>query len=99
MAALAPGRPCTCTGTSSRRLDLGAIEVPFRGSAPILNELAAGRIGYAFIDIQGAMPLIQGGQLKAIAVIGNQRSSVLPTLAEEGVEGFGARSWYALFAP
>jgi tripartite-type tricarboxylate transporter receptor subunit TctC len=86
----------------SRTLDLDAAEVPFRGSAPILTEAAAGRLGYAFIDILGAQPLIQSGQLKALAVIGDRRSAVLPngpTLAEEGVKGFEPRSWFALYAP
>lgn len=86
----------------SRELDLDAQEIPFPGSTDILNELVARRLGYAFIDVHGALPFVREGQLRAIAVAGDARSPVLPdvpTLAELGFAGYEPQSWFGLFAP
>ena len=84
-------------------LDLkDAIHIPLRGSAPVLAEVSSGRVGYAFIDSMGALPLIQSGHLKPLGVIGDKRSHVLPdvpTMAEQGFKSYDSRSWYAFFAP
>ncbi|SFB83710.1 Tripartite-type tricarboxylate transporter, receptor component TctC [Polaromonas sp. OV174] len=73
--------------------------IPYKGSAPALNDLVAGQID---LMIDGsAAPLVKAGKLKVLAVTG-QRSPAfpnVPTLAEAGVAGFNFVSWHGLFAP
>ncbi|MGE8318108.1 MAG: Bug family tripartite tricarboxylate transporter substrate binding protein [Comamonas sp.] len=75
--------------------------VPYKGVAPLLQDLMGGQIQVALADVAGAMPLLQAGRIKALAVTGRKRSSALPkvpTLAEGGV-AFDTEIWFALFAP
>lgn len=75
--------------------------VPYKGVAPLLQDVAGGQIQIALADVAGALPLMQAGRIKALAVTGRKRSSALPkvpTLAEGGI-AFDTESWFALFAP
>ncbi len=76
--------------------------VPYKGLAPAVNDLLAGQIDYMF-DSATTVSHIQGGRLKALAVIGPNRLPALPeleTLAEHGIKGVDAASgWHGLFAP
>lgn len=75
--------------------------VPYKGVAPLLQDLAGGQIQVAMADIAGALPLLKAGRIKALAVTGRKRSSALPdvpTLVEGGLS-FDTESWFALFAP
>lgn len=83
------------TGTQIRH-------VPYRGAAPAMNDLMAGQVQLAFATIAPALPLIQAGRMRAIAVTSAQRSSSLkqlPTVAEQGVAGYEATPWFAMVAP
>jgi tripartite-type tricarboxylate transporter receptor subunit TctC len=76
--------------------------VPYRGSAPALQDMAAGRIDYLCDAVSTALPQIQGHTVKAIAVLAGKRSAVLPdvpTAQEQGLTGFEANNWIALFFP
>jgi tripartite-type tricarboxylate transporter receptor subunit TctC len=76
--------------------------VPYRGAAPAIADLIGGQIQVMFTTVASAAPLIEGGQLRALAVTSAERSSAfpqLPTVAEGGVPGYAAESWYGLFAP
>ncbi|MBB3181129.1 tripartite tricarboxylate transporter substrate binding protein [Variovorax sp. Sphag1AA] len=78
------------------------LHVPFKGEAPALTELVGGRIDSIFATVGGALPLIQGGKLRAIAVADKTRNSQLPdvpTLRETGVKDFEVFGWYAVLAP
>lgn len=81
---------------------LTALHVPYRGSAPALTDLMAGRVDVMF-DVQGSsLQYVQAGRLRALAVTSLQRSSHLPdvpTLHEAGLKDFDVTSWFALFAP
>lgn len=81
---------------------LSALHVPYRGSAPALTDLMAGRVDVMF-DVQGSsLQYVQAGRLRALAVTSLQRSSHLPdvpTLHESGLKDFDVTSWFALFAP
>ena len=74
--------------------------VPFRGSAPAVTELAAGRVD---LLIDGTLlPAVAGGQVRALAVTGPARSPFtpdLPTVAESGVPGYAFLSWHGVVAP
>ena len=78
------------------------LHVPYKGSAPALNDVLAGHVPLMF-DLQAtALSHIQGGKLKAIAVTGTQRSSLLPnvpTMVEAGVPNYEVSAWFGLFAP
>lgn len=76
--------------------------VPYRGSAPALQDLVAGRINYLCDAVSTALPQIKAGTVKPLAVLARHRSAVLPqvpTAAEQGLDGFEANNWIALFFP
>lgn len=75
--------------------------VPYKGLAPAIPDLLAGRIGLTF-DMATALPYVKEGKLRAIAVANPKRSQALPdvpTIAESGVPGYAASAWYGFFAP
>jgi tripartite-type tricarboxylate transporter receptor subunit TctC len=76
--------------------------VPYKGSAPAITDLIGGQIQVMFTTVASAASLIEGGQLRALAVTSAERSPAfpsLPTVAEAGVPGYDAEAWYGLFAP
>ncbi|WP_200306764.1 Bug family tripartite tricarboxylate transporter substrate binding protein, partial [Paracraurococcus ruber] len=76
--------------------------VPFRGSAPMLTELMAGRVEVGMDNIPSALPFLRDGTLRALATTGAARSAVLPdapTMQEAGIAGFEATAWFGLLAP
>jgi tripartite-type tricarboxylate transporter receptor subunit TctC len=76
--------------------------VPYKGAAPAITDLLGGQIQLMFTTVASAASLIAGGQLRALAVTSGQRSPAfpdLPTVAESGVPGYSAESWYGLYAP
>ena len=76
--------------------------VPFRGNAPALNALLAGQIDYVCDQTVGIVPSIQGGQVKGLVVAIPERLAQvpdMPTSKEQGLPGFQAVGWNALFAP
>ena len=76
--------------------------VPYRGSAQALPDLIAGRTQVMMDIIVSALPLIEGGKLRVLAVTGRLPTSRLPdiaTVASMGYPGFAADQWYGLFLP
>jgi tripartite-type tricarboxylate transporter receptor subunit TctC len=76
--------------------------IPFRGSAPMITELLAGRVDITFATLPSVVAYIDAGVLRALAVASPKRAArlpSLPTLAEAGVSGVEADAWFALFAP
>ena len=75
--------------------------VPYKGVAPLLQDLIGGNIKVAVVDLAAGTPHVRSGKLRAIAVSGPKRSPLLPevpTLVEQGVP-FDTASWYAVFGP
>ncbi len=73
--------------------------VPYKGSAPAVQDLLGGRVQLMFDNLPSALPQIQAGKLRAIAVTTAERSSLLPdvpTVAESGYPGFDAPAWFAV---
>jgi tripartite-type tricarboxylate transporter receptor subunit TctC len=76
--------------------------VPYKGAAPAITDLIGGQIQVMFTTVASAASLISAGQLRPLAVTSEERSPAfpqLPTVAEAGVPGYAAESWYGLFAP
>jgi tripartite-type tricarboxylate transporter receptor subunit TctC len=78
------------------------VHVPYRGSAPAVNDLISGQVDVMFDNLPSSIEQVRGGNLRAIAVTSAKRTSALPdvpTIAESGLPGFEASSWFAIFAP
>jgi tripartite-type tricarboxylate transporter receptor subunit TctC len=78
------------------------VHVPYRGAAPAMNDLVSGHIPILFDNMPGVRAQVLAGAIRPIAVAGAGRSPLLPevpTMAEAGVAGFEASSWFGLVAP
>jgi len=78
------------------------VHIPYAGIQQGFTDLFTGRIQVMFNLVTGAAPQVRGGQVTAIAVLSNQRSSVLPdvpTMAELGMPGLEFGSWFCLMLP
>ena len=76
--------------------------VPYRGTGPATQDLVGGRLDFLCQAITAAKPQIDGGNVKALALLDAQRSPALPnvpTAAEQGTNGLEAYTWNAIFLP
>ena len=76
--------------------------IPYKGSAPALQDLIGGQVQLMFDNLPPSLPHIKAGKLRALAVTSATRSSALPdtpTIAESGLPGFEASSWFGVLAP
>lgn len=76
--------------------------VPYKGSAPAIQDVIGHQIPASFETVTVALPHIQSGKVRALAVTSAQRATALPqvpTMQEAGVPGFDVASWQALYAP
>ena len=76
--------------------------VPYKGSAEALADVLGNRVDFYFAPISTTLAHVQGNRVRAIAVSTIKRSSILPTIptiAESGVPGYAAGSWYGYVAP
>jgi tripartite-type tricarboxylate transporter receptor subunit TctC len=82
--------------------DVKMLRVPYRGGAPSLVDLLAGRLQVVFTPPQTGMAYVRSGKLRALGVTTAERSKSepeIPTIAESGVPGYEASNWHALIAP
>jgi tripartite-type tricarboxylate transporter receptor subunit TctC len=78
------------------------LHIPYRGTAPAVNDLLGGQIQVLFTGAPAVISHIKSGQLRALAVSSPQRLDAmpdLPTVAESGYKGFEADQWYGVVAP
>ncbi len=81
---------------------INVAHIPYRGIAPAMQDLLTGRLDYQCITVGTATPLVEGKQLKAIANLTKDRSSILPNVAtahEQGAKDFSIDFWTAFFLP
>jgi tripartite-type tricarboxylate transporter receptor subunit TctC len=76
--------------------------VPYKGTTPAITDLLSGQVDAMFINPLTAMPYIQSGKLRALAVSGSKRLDLLPntpTVMESGISNYVSLQWYGLLAP
>ena len=77
--------------------------VPYRGSAPAVTDVAVGAVTMSFSSLAAALPLIQAGKIRAVAVTSRERMPQLPDVAPlsdaPGLAGYELLNWFAMFAP
>jgi tripartite-type tricarboxylate transporter receptor subunit TctC len=76
--------------------------VPYKGAGPALTDLLGGQVDLMFGTAAAVTPFLQSGKLRALGVTTAERSPAfpnVPTIAESGVAGYAAESWYGLYAP
>jgi len=76
--------------------------IPYKGRASAIPDLLGGRVTMMFDNMPSSLPLVKEGKLRALGVTSLKRSPAapeIPTIAEQGLPGFEAVSWFALFAP
>lgn len=86
------------------KYDSGAkiAHVPYKGSGPALTDLVAGRLQMMFENLPTALPLINSGAIRAVAVTGSNRASSLPnvpTIREDGLSNYVFTAWFTIAAP
>jgi tripartite-type tricarboxylate transporter receptor subunit TctC len=99
---LAKQRPLSYGSGGISMAGIKMTHVPYRGTAPALNDLIGGYIQLMFSDLGPALPLINGGKVRALAVTTKDRFATLPDvppLADAGVPGYNAAAWQAVIAP
>ncbi len=86
----------------NRMAGLQFVHIPYKGTAPSILDLVAGRVSVTAASAISTLPHVRAKRLRALAITGAKRSPsvpALPTIAEAGVPGFALDQWYALFAP
>jgi len=76
--------------------------IPYKGTPPAMLDVSSGQVTFMFDQITAALPLVQAGKLKLLAVTTARRMALapeLPTMAQAGVPGFEMASWQAVYAP
>jgi len=84
------------------RTGIKLLQVPYNGVAPAITDLLGGRVQIMLLNLASALPQIQGGALRAIAITTLDRSNILPnlpTVSESGVAGYESYQWFGLLAP
>jgi tripartite-type tricarboxylate transporter receptor subunit TctC len=77
------------------------VHVPYKGNSPAITDLVGGQTQIIFATMPTVLPMVKAGRLRAIAVIGPQRSPALPDIptVAESLPGFEVSNWIGLFAP
>jgi tripartite-type tricarboxylate transporter receptor subunit TctC len=76
--------------------------VPYKGNIPAFADMFAGLVSVSFPTITSGLPPVRAGKLRGIALTSSKRSSIapdLPTIAESGLPGYEATTWYGMLAP
>ena len=84
------------------RAQVSLTHIPYRGTAPAVNDVIAGQVDLIFTGTPAVLPHIKTGRLKALAVSSQERLPSLPqvpTVSESGYPGFDADQWYGVVAP
>lgn len=102
-ASSGPGSPLhVALELFKQRTQADILHVPYKGSAPALQDLMAGQVNSMFVDLPPSLSMIRAGKLRVLAVATPKRLALLPdvpTFAEAGLPGFEAYAWQGLVGP
>jgi tripartite-type tricarboxylate transporter receptor subunit TctC len=96
------GAPQLSTELFKSMAGVDMLHVPYKGLGPAITDLLGGQIQVIFADIGLVVSHLKAGKLRGLAVTSASRSAALPdlpTVAEAGVPGYAAGTWYGIFAP
>lgn len=82
------------------RIDI--VHIPYKGTPPAVTDLIAGQVSMMFANTLSVLPYVNSGRLHALAISSAKRSAAapaLPTIAETGMPGFEASTWFGMLAP
>jgi tripartite-type tricarboxylate transporter receptor subunit TctC len=82
--------------------DVKLQHIPYKGASPAAQDLMAGRVQASFLTLPAAVPLLQAGRIRALALSAARRAQTLPdlpTIAEAGIPGYDATTWFGVLAP
>ena len=82
------------------RIDI--VHIPYKGTPPAVTDLIAGQVSMMFANTLSVLPYVNSGRLRALAISSAKRSAAapaLPTIAETGMPGFEASTWFGMLAP
>ncbi len=88
--------------TLKRWAEISILHVPYKTTAPALEDIIAGRVSMMFADFTSVMPHVTAGTVRALAISRIKRSTLfpsLPTMDEAGIKGFNLDAWAGLVAP
>jgi tripartite-type tricarboxylate transporter receptor subunit TctC len=78
------------------------VHIPYKGTPPAVTDLIAGQVSMMFANTLSVLPYVNSGRLRALAISSAKRSAAapaLPTIAETGMPGFEATTWFGMLAP
>ena len=78
------------------------VHIPYKGTPPAVTDLIAGQVSMMFANTLSVLPYVNSGRLRALAISSAKRSAAapqLPTIAEAGMPGFEASTWFGMLAP
>lgn len=99
------GNPQHLAGELMNRMaGIDVLHVPYRGSAPAVTDVAVGVVTMSFSSLAAALPLLQDGKIRAVAITSKERMPQLPDVAPlaegaPGLAGYELLNWFAMFAP
>ena len=94
--------PHLATELFERAAGIQLVHVPYKGGAPALTDLIGGTIELVAVNALEALPQVNGGKMRALAVLSPERSAIfpdVPTIAESGYTGFESSVWYLVVGP
>ncbi len=101
-ASCGNGTPQHLAGEMLRLAQVPLRHVPYKGCGPALADAVAAQVPVAIVTASSAAPLIRAGSLRALAITSPQRSALMdgvPTVAEQGFDGYAMNQWHGLLAP
>ena len=102
-ASTGPGSSPHLTGELFKRMTgIEMTHVPYKGTSQAFPDLIAGRVQLIFEPMPSMLPHVRAGRMKALGVTTSKRSNAapeIPTIAEQGLEGFDVVTWYGMLAP
>jgi len=96
------GSPHLATELFKLQAKIDIAHIPYKGTPPAVTDLIAGQVSMMFANTLSVLPYVNSGRLHALAISSAKRSAAapaLPTIAETGMPGFEASTWFGLLAP